>query len=108
MTYGCAAYVSECILFGPISQVLLLIGRTNHACVVGLRSGRKGGPPLAARAQRGQALAQRNAAALDAASKGSQQAARYSQRLHRMLRLEESAMESDICRCGKLVALASA
>ncbi|EIE26144.1 P-loop containing nucleoside triphosphate hydrolase protein [Coccomyxa subellipsoidea C-169] len=62
------------------------------------KDGRKGGPPLAARAQRGQALAQRNAAALDAASKGSQQAARYSQRLHRMLRLEESAMESDICR----------
>lgn len=30
--------------------------------------------------------------------KGTQQAARYLQRLHRMLRLEETAMEVDICR----------
>ena len=56
------------------------------------------GPPVAARAQRGRALLQADRAAEAARSRGGLQAARYLQRLHRMLRLEECAMEADICR----------
>ncbi len=56
--------------------------------------------PMPAAEQRGRALLRAGRADGAALSKVREHTARYMQRLHRMLRLEESAMETDITRCN--------
>lgn len=55
--------------------------------------------PVPAAEQRGWALLRAGRADVAALSKVRQHTARHMQRLHRMLRLEESVMETDITRC---------
>lgn len=58
--------------------------------------------PITAAEQHGRALLRAGRADVVTLSNVRQHTARYMQRLHRMLRLEESAMETDITRCDAI------